>query len=238
MRHSLHGVCLAGILALIALVAGCGGTPANSTPSPGARIFTQARHGALRDAAFTIQFFADGQAQAGSGITTMRPQRMRLTLVRTTNGKTDTTIILADGDTLYALLSGETLWTVLNDPDIGIYVNYDTDIVNYDQMQAASAQLSDSVPLGGVPAWHLHARFTFPYIAPDGALVRVPGTEDLWLRQRDSFPLKIVKAATQPYTAVDGSQYTLTFRATYLFTGWNQGTTITPPSADQLGGGD
>ena len=187
MSHSLRIVCLAGLLTLNALLAGCGGTPASA--ASGARIFAQARHAGLRGAAFTTQFVADGQAQGGSGITTMQPSRMRLTLLRTTNGKTDTTIILADGNTLYELLSGDTLWTVLNDPDIGIYVNYDTNIINYDQVQATSAQLSDSTPLNGIAAWHLHTRFTFPYNAPDGGLVQVPGTEDLWLRQLDSFPL-------------------------------------------------
>ncbi len=239
MRHSVRAVCLAGMLAVNAWLVGCGGgTPANAAPSAGARILAQARQANLRDAAFTTHFVADNQAQDGTGITTMQPLRMRLTLVKTTNGKTATTIVLSDRGTLYALLSGDTLWTVLNDPDLGIYVNYDTDIINYDHVEAASVQLSDSTPLNGVAAWHLHAHFIYPYNAPDGGLVQVPGTEDLWLRQRDSFPLKIVKTASQPYTASDGTPYTLAFSATYVFTGWNQGRTITPPRANQLMPGD
>ncbi len=142
--------------------------------------------------------------------------------------------IVSDGDMLYDRLNTDPLWNILNDGDTGNYVNYDTDIVNYDALQAQTMQLIGAEKLDGVTTWHLRGPFTIPLFASDGNLVQVPGTEDLWLRQSDSLPVQIVKSAAKLYTADDGTQEHLVFTATYHFTAWNTGLTITPPGEGQI----
>jgi hypothetical protein len=215
-------------------MAACGAAGGAPALGPGGRIFAQAQRKGLNDATFTTTFLADGQHNAASGTTTTQPRRMQLTINLTVEGHAEVLHILGDGDTLFSRLNSDTLWSILNDADAGVYANYDTDIVNYDQMQPQAVQLIGTETLGGVATWHIRAPFTMPINAPDGALVPVPGTEDLWLRQSDSLPAQIMKAASKDYTADDGSHDQLVFTATYHFTAWNTGLTITPPGEGQI----
>jgi hypothetical protein len=99
----------------------------------------------------------------------------------------------------------------------------------WDPKSLKSLQLISSETLNGIAAWHLRGSFNAPLYDTTGNSVSAPGTADLWLRQSDSLPLKLVKHATLSGTSETGIPFAVSLDSTYNFTAWNQGTTITLP---------
>lgn len=226
---------IVGFVLLLGLSA-CGGH-SSAAPSRAEQILLQARSASLHDATFTISFTTDGNTSTGTGIFTSNPIRFALHLtVKNASGNAVQQQVIGDGvgnaTFLYARLSGDPLWSTLDDGEDGYYVNYDTNILNYDQLSKVTLVGADTVD--GQTTWHLHATATMQLFALDGTLLPVSGPEELWLRQNDGMPVEITKNLSGPDTSGSGGSGTIGLQATYHFQKWNDGATITLPDPSQI----
>ncbi len=229
---------------LLGLSVACGNAPraavvptATAILSPAAKILQQAQQAALHDATFTITFTIAGVSNQGTGTLVTQGRTFELQLPEGTAAgqPVGLTVIgtgLGDATLLYVKLSTNTLWSTLNDGEDGYYVNYDTDILNYDEL--SNATLIGAATMNGQSTWHLHATATTQMYAEDGTLITVSGGEDLWLRQKDAFPVQVQKNLSGTGTAGDGTTANLQLQATYHFLTWNTGAAITLPDPSQI----
>lgn len=189
-----------------------------------------AQHAHIRDATLNITYqVAGGQLQGTAQIT---EQPLREELAVSPVGSKTVLDIVTDGSFAYARVQGDKLWGQLNNSDDSPPVNLDADLYNVDQL--SNAILQQDTLFAGVPAWHLHATFSMGLYDPIADFVKLPGTEDLWIRQSDGFPLREVKNVAGTTLGSDGTNYTLSYNATYDFTAWNTGITISIPGQDQI----
>ena len=216
---------------VIVLLAACGGNNTTTTTalSPGAKLLQQAQHIALRDATFTIDFTADRAHDVGTGALTTKPIRFALIVKHTDSASAPVTVnVIGYGVEnaifLYSRLNNSGLWSMLNDGADGYFVNYDTEILNYDQLSAA--KLIGPATIDNQTTWHIQATVTMQLYAQDGTLIPSTGGEEIWLRQSDAFPVEIHKSVAGSGTASDGTQTNLSLQATYRFTTWNTGATV------------
>lgn len=218
---------------LVLLVAACGTA---ASPSHAQQIMQQAHQAPLRDATFAVTFTADGASNTGSGILTTTPNRYQLTLLHTTPNEQIAHLLVMCNTTgkviaLFTKVVGDELWSTPNDGEDGTYDNFDTDILNYDQLRTVT--LVGSTMLQGEAAWHLHATATIQLYDTDGILIPITGTEDLWLRQSDAFPLMVQKSFSGAAQVSDGTTEQMQLQAAYQFHAWNTGATITLPDESQ-----
>ncbi|MBA3825723.1 MAG: hypothetical protein H0X24_17725 [Ktedonobacterales bacterium] len=212
------------LLALLCLMClGCGGQTA-SGPSTVQRILGAAP---LHDAAFTITFTTDSAHGTGTGTLTMDPALVALHL----NGNQHIIIDTPD-DLIYGRLANDPLWSILNDVDNGVFTNYDVQVWQPGALQAP--QLVGTETLDGSPTWHVRGGFVATMYDSTGNIVDAPGTEDVWLRQSDSLPVQLVKKAHLKGTSSTGLAFAVDLDATYHFTAWNRGATITLPDPSQI----
>jgi hypothetical protein len=200
----------AWLLALLCLLCiGCGGNTASVTRAQ--QLLNTAAQ--MHDAAFTFTFTTDSAHGSGSGTLTTNPALVSLML-----GANNQILIDPPDNLIYGRLTGDKLWSVLDDADNGIYTNYDMNV--WEPKSIKSPQLIGSETLDGVAAWHVRGSFNAPLYDTTGNSVSAPGTADLWLRQSH---------AALTGTSETGIPFAVSLDATYLFTKWNQGTTITLP---------
>jgi hypothetical protein len=235
-RRSLWRWAALGLLLLVGL-SGCGGQTSSTTLSSAARILLQARSAKLHDTTFTIQFTTGGATSTGTGIFTSNPIRFALNLtVPDAKGKPTQQEVIGDGVGgaifLYAKLKGDPLWSTLDDGEDGYFVNYDTDILNYDQL--SSVTLVSAATMDGQTTWHLHATASMQLFALDGTLLPVSGPEEVWVRQSDGLPVAITKNVSGPDTSGTGNSATIGLQATYHFQKWNAGASVTLPDPSQI----
>ena len=216
------------LVGLCVILSGCGGTTATVRPTPTLSLAQQRLLGGhLRDATFTITFTTDSTHGTGTGTLTTKPELVHLSL----NAGQQILIDTTDG-LLYGRLATDHLWSILNDAESSIFINYDTDV--WDPAQLQAPQIIGSETLAGVPTWHVRAAFAAPMLDTTGSNVAAPGTVDVWLRQSDDLPVQLIKKASLSGTASDGTPFTVSLAATYHFTAWNTGVTITLPTPDQI----
>ncbi len=213
------------LLAFVCLVgAGCGGQGSTSVASQAQRLLLEAHP---RDAAFTVTFASDSAHGSGTGTLTMAPALVALHV----NGNQQVLIDTPDG-IIYGRLTNDKLWSVLNDADNGIYANYDTQV--WDPSAITMPQLIGSETLAGVATWHIRGGVAAAVYDTTGNAITLPLTEDVWLRQSDSLPLQLVKKGNLSGTSPTGIAFTVSLAATYHFTAWNKGVTITLPAPGDI----
>jgi hypothetical protein len=82
--------------------------------------------------------------------------------------------------------------------------------------------------INGVQTYHLRGTVQTP-VTPGANQSIETTTEDLWMRQSDYYPVKIVA-----HGAGSSKGTSITVDVTATFTAWNSGVTITPPAPDQV----
>ena len=231
MRYQRLAQCwLIGLI--VTLLAGCSGNT-TSTPSHVSVLLANAKHASLRDANFTITWTSGPNSASGTGELTLTPvQRDDLELKLQLGNQKAALDVVADGATTYAKQANETMWD--EEPTYATDINPVTEtthIIDYDRLH--DAQLVDSAPIAGIPAWHIKGTLAINSPEIGGQILKLVGSEEIWLRQSDAFPLQITEHVAASGTN-NGEDYTINSTVSYTFVAWNTHLTITPPSPDLL----
>jgi hypothetical protein len=132
----------------------------------------------------------------------------------------------------HAIVDGNAIYINLNDKWLKYVAGNANAEFNYDFI-ALIEQLQDPGLVGtetinGAQTYHL--RGTVQASVTPGANQSIETTtEDLWVRQSDYYPIKIVA-----HGGGSNKGTTITVDVTATFTAWNSGVTITPPPPDQV----
>lgn len=245
LRASGRVVALGAILALLAMgaLAGCSmGVPSVTIPSASS-ILDKAKNPGWKDATFNFTSKVQGasslgpvtSSETGNGKLTTNPQRSDITFSGTTSvGSTQAPSsgeVITDGTTAYIKTAGQTMWTKLSSADVqnsagGAAAGAGlTSLTNLKNIQFVGAET-----INGVGTWHVKGD-TSGSASASGISGTVTGTVNLWVRQDNFYPVKIVV-----HQDVTSSQGNGTVDETVQFTSWDTGLTITPPPADQVQG--
>ena len=230
LHHRRAFICGAPVILMALFCIVLGGC--SSQLSPAQSKLSLARHADLHDASFNVTYVADGAQRQGTGTLTLQPMREEFIVAATSNGHQTQLDIVTDDSEIFARVQGDTLWGQLNDTDDSPPINFDGNIINYNQL--SQVVLESDTMLAGVHVWHLHATFSMGLYDPISDYVQLPGSEDLWIRQADGLPLREVKQVSGSTIGSDGTTYPLVYDATYDFTAWNTGVTISIPDPDQI----
>lgn len=228
----------AGITALFVLgalaLAACSSTttPVASKTPTASDILAQAKAAKLKDATYTIAiaFAATGLAGnitgAGDGKLTTHPQRSSSTINFSISNTTFAYEIITDGKDTYTKQRSEAKWSK---NAVTLPVN-PSGSLNYDLMQHPT--LVGAETINGIATWHLKSTgqttVTSATATANPTPTTVSGTEDIWVRQDNAYPVKII---------IDASQVGGTATITTQFSAWDTGVTIALPTPDQITSG-
>jgi LppX_LprAFG lipoprotein len=230
-RFTLVSLALPALLML--LLAACStatdgaDTTATGTVPPSAdarEILAKAQAVKLKDATLQTQVTTKRGAQTitldGTARTTADPRRVE---VVGTASKVLPYHAIVDGNVIYIQADNKWLkYTVGND---NAEFNYDF-LALVEQLRNPS--LVGTETINGAQTYHLRGTVETP-VTPGANQSIETTTEDLWVRQDNYYPAKILAHG-------GGSSKGVSIRvdATATFTAWNSGFTITPPPPDQV----
>jgi hypothetical protein len=132
----------------------------------------------------------------------------------------------------HAVVDGNVIYIKLNNKWLKVSVGSANAEFNYDFLslveQLQNPSLVGTETINDVQTYHLHGTVQAPVTPSAGQSIETT-TEDLWVRQSDYYPVKIVAhgAGTNKGTSI-------TLDVTATFIAWNSGVTITPPPPDQV----
>ena len=132
----------------------------------------------------------------------------------------------------HAIMDGDSVYIKLNEKWLKVSLGSANAEFNYDFIalitQLQNPGLVGTETINGAQTYHLRGTVQAP-VTPGANQSIETTTEDLWVRQSDYYPVKIVAhgAGTSKGTSI-------TVDVTATFTAWNSGVTITPPPPDQV----
>lgn len=228
----------AGITAFIVLgtlaLAACSSVAApgtNTTPTA-SDILAKAKAAKLKDATYTITIkvgstnLAGNITGSGDGKLTTHPQRSSSTINFSVSNTTFAYEIITDGKDTYTKQRSEAKWSK---NAVTLPVN-PSDSLNYDQMK--NPTLVGAETINGITTWHLKSvgqtTVTSATATANPTPTTVSGSEDLWVRQDNAYPVKII---------IDASQVGGTATITTQYSAWDTGITIDLPAPDQITSG-
>jgi hypothetical protein len=129
-----------------------------------------------------------------------------------------------DGNVIYVKLNDKWLKVSLGSASNAEF-NYDF-LALVEQLQ--NPGLVGTEAINGVQTYHLRGTVQAP-VTPGANQSIETTTEDLWVRQSDYYPVKIVA-----HGSGSNKGTSITVDVTATFTAWNSGVTITPPPPDQV----
>ena len=238
-------IALVGMLS-IALLTGCGvNLPALKPPSA-SDLLAKVKHPGWKDATFTITDKISSQsplvgvssiAITGAGKLTTNPARSDIVYKDTvTSSAAPSGIpmsgeIISDGASLYTKSAGQSKWlkfdgcstTSTSGSQANVLCGNIAAVGDIKNVQFVGADT-----INGVATWHIKGD-TAGSATGAGAQGTGTGTIDVWVRQNNFYPVKIVN-----HTIASSNGVNATIDQTVLFTAWDTGVTITVPSADQV----
>jgi hypothetical protein len=230
-RFSLVSLALPALLSL--LLAACsnsssgGATTATGTVAPSAQareILAKAQAVKLKDATLkTLVTTKRGNQTVtldGTARTTVDPRRIE---VVGTASQVLPYHAIVDGNAVYIKLNDK--WRKYTVGSANAEFNYDF-IALVEQLQ--NPGLVGTETINGMQTYHLRGTVQTP-VTPGANQSIETTTEDLWVRQSDYYPVKIVA-----HGGGSSKGTTVTVDVTATFTAWNSGVTITPPPPDQM----
>jgi LppX/LprAFG-like lipoprotein len=132
----------------------------------------------------------------------------------------------------HAIVDGNVIYIKLNDKWLRYTVGNANAEFSYDFLalveQLQNPGLVGTETINGAQTYHLRGTVQAP-VTPGANQSIETTTEDLWVRQSDYYPMKIVA-----HGAGTNKGTTITVDVTATFTAWNSGVTITPPPPDQV----
>jgi hypothetical protein len=194
-----------------------------------------------KDASFTVSLKGESpDPTPGTGKLTTSPMRQEILSGLTASQLTGRFRDFTDSGSYYYKNPAEADWhkTSADDSFSGdnaeamvLFIGF----VDYRQLQAVKVIGAETI--GGAPTWHLRGTFPLTGVAQQAAtafhLKSDAATEDLWLRQSDAKPAKLVF-----FFPRDTSRYPVAtdFTMTVSFTAWNTGLTLpVPPNPVPVG---
>ena len=230
-RFSLVGLALPALLML--LLAACStstsdaGATTTGTVAPSAQareILAKAQAVKLKDATLKTLVTTKRGSQTvtldGTARTTADPRRVEVAGTASL------------GIPYHAIVDGSVIYIKLNDKWLKYTVGNANAEFNYDFLslveQLQNPGLVGTETINGVQTYHLRGTVQTP-VTPNANQRIETTTEDLWVRQDNYYPAKIVAHGGGTNK---GTSFTVDVTAT--FTTWNSGVTITPPSPDQV----
>ncbi len=259
-RRAIGGI-VAGVVALALVVGGFAGVLALRSRDSGANgantaqataILNAAASAPLRDATFNLSGAITDNLPggnmykitlSGTGALTMSPQRLHYTAAIENKGSFGPSgslgieEIITDGSNTYLKMSGTPgnsnngQWVKAKSSADGNTPLSGVGFLNYRQL--GNPVVIGAETIGGQLTWHVRVALASKDIYPtQSSSVRITGTEDLWLAQSTSFPVRVVQSFTlggsvSGLTAANAFAVTITID----FTAWNTGVTITPPAS-------
>jgi hypothetical protein len=231
-RYSLASLALPALLMF--LLAACstsmsdaGGATATGTVAPSAQareILAKAQAVKLKDATLKTLVTTKRGSQTitldGTARTTASPRRVEVAGTASL------------GIPYHAIVDGNVIYIKLNDKWLKYTVGNANAEFNYDFLalveQLQNPGLVGTETIDGVQTYHLRGTVQTP-VTPGANQNIETTTEDLWVRQSDYYPAKIVAHGGG---SNKGASFTVDVTAT--FTAWNSGVTFTPPPPDQV----
>jgi hypothetical protein len=230
-RFSLVSLALPALLML--LLAACststsdGGATATNTVAPSAQareILAKAQAVKLKDATLKTHVTTKRGSQTvtldGTARTTADPRRVEVAGTASL------------GIPYHAIVDGNVIYIQANDKWLKYTLGNANAEFNYDFIalitQLQNPGLVGTETVDGVQTYHLRGTVQAP-VTPGANQSIETTTEDLWVRQSDYYPVKIVAHGSG---SSKGTSITVDVTAT--FTAWNSGVTIAPPSPDQV----
>jgi LppX/LprAFG-like lipoprotein len=230
-RFSLASLALPALLTL--LLAACststsnGGATATNTVAPSAQareILAKAQAVKLKDATLKTHVTTKRGSQTvtldGTARTTASPRRVEVAGTASL------------GIPYHAIVDGNVIYIQANDKWLKYTLGNANAEFNYDFIalitQLQNPGLVGTETINGAQTYHLRGTVQAP-VTPGANQSVETTTEDLWVRQSDYYPMKIVAHGSGTNK---GTSFTVDVTAT--FTAWNSGVTITPPTPDQV----
>jgi LppX_LprAFG lipoprotein len=230
-RFSLVSLALPALLML--LLAACstatsgGGATTSGTVAPSAQareILAKAQAVKLKDATLKTLVTTKRGNQTinldGTARTTASPRRVEVVGTASL------------GVPYQAIVDSNVIYIKLNDKWLKYTVGNANAEFNYDFIslveQLQNPGLVGTETINGVQTYHLRGTVQAP-VTPGANQKIETTTEDLWVRQDNYYPAKIVA-----HGAGSSQGTSVTVDVTATFTAWNSGITITPPSPDQV----
>jgi hypothetical protein len=232
-RRRFSFVSLALPALLILLLAACststndGGATTTGTVTPSAQareILAKAQAVKLKDATLKTQVTTKRGSQTvnldGTARTTASPRRVEVVGTASL------------GVPYHAIVDGSVIYIELDNKWLKYTVGNNNAEFNYDFIslitQLQNPGLVGTETINGAQTYHLRGTVQAP-VTPGANQSIETTTEDLWVRQDNYYPAKIVAHGGG---ANKGTSFTVDVTAT--FTAWNSGFAITPPSPDQV----
>jgi hypothetical protein len=233
-RFSLVGLTLSALLMFVLTACATstsGGANAGASatgtvaPSASAReILTKAQAVKLKDATLKTQVTTKRGSQTvtldGTARTTASPRRVEVAGTASLGVPYQA---IVDGNTIYIKLADK--WLKVPVGSANAEFNYDF-IALVEQLQ--NPTLVGTETINGFQTYHLRGTVQAP-VTPGANQKIETTTEDLWVRQDNYYPAKIVA-----HGGGSNNGTSVTVDVTATFTAWNSGITITPPPADQV----
>jgi hypothetical protein len=215
------------LLAACSTTMGGGGVTATHTVAPSAQareILAKAQAVKLKDATLKTLVTTTRGSQTvtldGTARTTASPRRVEVVGTASL------------GIPYQAIVDGNVIYVKLNDKWLKFSVGGANAEFNYDFIalveQLQNPGLVGTETVNGFQTYHLRGTVQAP-VTPGANQKIETTTEDLWVRQSDYYPVKIVA-----HGAGSNNGTNVTVDVTATFTDWNSGITIAPPSPDQV----
>jgi hypothetical protein len=215
------------VLAACSTTAGTDATTSTATVAPSAQareILAKAQAVKLKDATLKTQVTTKRGSQTvnldGTARTTADPRRVEVV------GSASLGVpyqAIVDGNVIYIKLTDKWLKVPLGNANAEF--NYDF-LALVEQLQ--NPGLVGTETINGVQTYHLRGTVETP-VTPGANQSIETTTEDLWVRQDNYYPMKIVA-----HGGGSSKGTSVTVDVTATFTAWNSGITITPPPPDQV----
>lgn len=262
-RWGLGSFLAIATIALAACNSGTGLTTSTgnggSTTQQATTILQHAQNAGLHDATFTITITGTGGIMTGTttsdsntpftangkGQLTTTPKQVQIAFDNlSVAGFSTSAQVISTDQALYLKVPQLSKWIQADATQVS-GLNNVNDALNYTLLQ--NVQLVGSETVNGVAAYHLRSTGQPATTANQAASGAAARTTDLWLRQDNYFPLKIVThVAAQgagDVSAANGTPQvgsgtpvagTTALDQTITFSAWNTGVTITAPSPSDI----
>jgi hypothetical protein len=248
-RASLTAVGAIAALLVVAILAGAlfalRGGLSSLSPNPqlpsASEVLSNAQLALPKDATFTVSLKGENpDPTPGTGKLTTNPMRQEILSGITSSQPTGRFRDFTDSGSYYYKNTTEANWNKASADDFFTGDNAEAMVlfigfVDYRQLQAVKVIGAETI--GGATTWHLRGTLPLTGVAQQAATAYHfkpdAATEDLWVRQSDSKPAKLVyffpKDTSSSPVATD-------FIMTVTFTAWNTGFTLpVPPNPVPVG---
>jgi hypothetical protein len=248
-RASLTALGAIAAILVVAILAGAlfalHGGLSSLTPTPplpsASEVLSNALLNLPKDASFTVSLKGENpDPTPGTGKLTTSPMRQEILSGLSASQPTGRFRDFTASGSYYYKNPGEANWNKANADDffagdnaeaMVLFINF----VDYRQLQAVTVIGAETI--GGAPTWHLRGTLPLTGVAQQAAaafnLKSDVATEDLWVRQSDAKPAKLMfffpRDTSRNPIATD-------FTMTVSFTTWNTGLTLpVPPNPVPVG---